>query len=479
MAFSSTTISRASNSSDAPAKSFFAIKRDQLLTVTGYDTERHLIFGFTQDKKYVEAHVSPQDVSKQRTYYGKSQELSDKAEKAPYLSHEINAKMESIIIPDGTQRAILHGAEVKKKINKTIQTVLGTVTEFRQVECQKVTNAGNNPEKTFEALITITKNHRFNKVDRVQVWNPEAFSVNDQPSLEALAGDFERFSQQSIENAKAAENKSTSTPFYLPSTGAELRVIKLSDNPVEGGKIIDTSGRIERTNAVYAADNTTIVTPSQPCTREAFLSNVKEYVDYVKTTYGENVTIEVSHYQSYPTNAKSNEFDFSMMTSSFSPIIQMAHAQSKIAADDTNYSEGGNYGGWGVVSLSKDRTIEGSTDVIQSNFVNSIAVSTNTRSFVHKKITSSNGQKYDLSEDLKGTVLKYNSTPARTNTLPTAPSRPQAQHQNYANEKDIPFHALPKSRPTAGRSEQFNNADDIPFDDSPPTPSNSNRRPSY
>ena len=137
----------------------------------------------------------------------------------------------------------------------------------------------------------------------------------------------------------------------------------------------------------------------------------------------------------------------------------MAHAQSLGAEGDTSFVEGGNYGGWGVLSISKDERVEGSDAIIQKNFVNSMAMSNISRSFVHKKISSTDGQKYDLKDTIQGKVLRYNSPntdQANTNPRNFQPSSPPPQqaNQNGANtsgkfdERDIPFDNLPSHRPS-------------------------------
>lgn len=444
-------------------KPFVSARRDLVIFVTDINTERNYISGYTSDNKFVQAHVAPAEIAKQRAYYSKTPESADKADRASYLGHEINAKMKALLSVngefDGKHLAILHGASTQRKIVKTTVTPRGTESEFRIVECSRITDGGTDPTKTFEALITVNKNARSNRVDRFQVWNPNAFSANDTASLQALAKDYDDFIKSSEANKTNAQGSSANT-FYLPATGSELRVIRMSDNPVEGGVIVDLSGRLERSSA-SVDENTGASIPSAPCSGELFLKNVEAYLGYVKEKYGDNVKVEVAHYQSYPAGARNNEFDFSMARTSFSPLIQMAHAQSLGSEDDTKFIEGGNYGGWGVLSISKDEHVEGSNAVIQKNFVNSMAMSNISRSFIHKKIAATDGQRYDLKDTLKGKVLRYNAASneqANTNPRGFQPSsQPSQSNQPYPSgsaqsapsfddERDIPFDHLPTSR---------------------------------
>lgn len=490
MAFNSPTIASANVRGEGSSK-FFKNKRDLVISVTGFNLERSTISGYTSDGRYVEAHVAPSDIARNRGY-ANTPEAQEKADKAPYLSHEINAKMKSVINPDsGNHLAVLHGAVVERKINKTVVTSRGTETSFRLIECSRVTDGGIDPEKTFEALVTITKNAGRNKVDRIQAWNPDAFSANDTTSLQNLAADFDHFANAQAKSQENAPNGASQT-FYLPATGAEFRTIRMSNNPIEGGKIIDLSGRMEKSAAVLHKDTGAVITPSGPCTGALFLENAAAYASYVKGKYGENVRVEVAHYLSYPAGAKNNDFDFSMSKSAFSPMIQMANAQSKRADDDTSTTEGGNYGGWGVLVLAKDKKVEGTDDVVKMNFVNSLFVGTNSRGFIHKKVKSTDGQTYDLDDSLKGNVLKYNDTQhTPANTIPggfkPSASQTPAHPANFqrSHEQDIPFAALSTTRPgtvsTQTPPAQYSNhqpansnnggqtgpgsAADVPFDD--------------
>ena len=499
MAFNSPTVARGTVKGDTPfsQQSRALNRRDLLIYVTEYDLERHLICGnHVQDGRYMEVSVDPQEVARGRE---QEQRNPQKSAEAAYLGHSIDARMKARIVPDGTHIAILEGAEVTKKLNKTVN---GQPQEIRLVRCRRIADGGVNLKKTFEALITLTKNNRFNSVDRVQCWGADAIDASNAEAVEALA---ERFNKVSAahRNAQAEIQEGGKGTSYLPIVGVELRTVRMSDNPAEGGKIIDLSGRMERTRAEYDPATNTLISPSVPIDGAVFQQNLEAYTQYVRQTYGENVRIEMATYTSYPTGRYNNDFDFNEMRGSYSPFLQMASARSKIAADEESFVEGGNYGGWGVISISKDKTDDAGT-VIPRHYVNRAYVSSNSKGFVHRKIRSADGQAYDLEEGLKGPILRYNTTqtPAPQNTVPgRAPqtARPSAapsfddqdQGGGYGGPgyDDIPFDQLPTSRPAStpaaapasnfapasstGRSAPavtpgWEDDDDIPFGDTPP-----------
>jgi hypothetical protein len=497
MAYNSNSVARGTVKGDTPfsQRSNTLNRRDLLIYVTNYDLERHLICGnHVQDGRYMEISVDPQEVARGRE---QEQRNPQKTAEAAYLGHSIDARMKERIVPDGAHIAIVEGAEVTKKINKTVN---GQPQEIRLVRCRRISDGGVNPKKTFEALVTLTKNSRFNSVDRVQCWSAEATDVTNEEAVAALAARFDKVSN-AHRNAQAEIQDGGKGTSYLPIIGVELRTVRMSDNPAEGGRIVDLSGRMERTRAEYDPSTNTLISPSVPIDGAVFKQNLEAYTKYVKETYGENVRIEMSTYTSYPTGRYNNDFDFNEMRSGYSPFLQMASARSKVAADDDAFVEGGNYGGWGVVSISKDKTDDAGT-VIPRHYVNRVYVSSNAKSFVHRKIKSADGQAYDLEDGLKGDVLRWKDTqktPAQ-NTVPSrapqAPAaRPAASAPSFdggddfsggdAGHDDIPFESLSSTRPTApatpaasnfapastaGRSVApgWEDDDDIPFDDTPP-----------
>lgn len=483
MAFRSSTVNRASVKGDTPFNSPTRKinRRDILIYVTDYDLERGVICGTTvTEGRYVEASVDPQEVARGRETERK---YPEKTSEAAYLGHSIDAKMKSRIEPNGQHMAILEGAEVQRKINKTIN---GTPTEIRFVRCRRVGDGGVNPKKTFEALITLTKNPRYNSVERVQCWRPEAFDIDNQEAIKELTDRLDKISAGHIQAQEAIQNGSK-TVSYLPIVGAELRTIRMSDNPAEGGKIIDVSGRMERTPAIIDEATDTIITPSQPITGEIFKQNLKAYVDYVREQYGEDVRVEVSTYKSYPTGRYNVDFDFNEMRGSYSPFLQMASARSRVAADDEEMTEGGNYGGWGVVSISKDRVDE-QGNVDHRYYVNRVYVSSNAKAFIHRKVKSADGMAYDLDNALKGPVLRWkDAQQANQNTVPVQNSLPKTAPQPAG---DIPFEfggenntkpvqtknePAPQPAPTSTTAndpwgnDNWNDDDDIPFDSPPPS----------
>jgi hypothetical protein len=477
MGFKSNTAQSSSYSPQARSLN----RRDRLIYVTDYDIEKSIMIGIdVSNGQHIEATIDPQNVAR-----GREREKKDpkKAADASYLGHSVDAKMKQVIEPNGRHIAVLEGAEVTRKINKNID---GTPQETRLVRCQRISDGGVELNKTFEALITLTRNARFNSVDRVQTWKADAFDTSNEDTLQSIASQFEAgFNEYTQAQQQIQDGQKNAS--YLPTLGAELRTIKMSDNPAEGGRIIDLSGRIERTRFEYDSETRTVIRPSTPIDGTTFLQNAKDYIEYVKGAYGQDVRVEVALYTSYPTGRYNSDFELGGVT--WSPALQLATARSKIAEDEDQYQEGGNYGCWGVVSLSKDKT-EADGSLINRHFVNRCHLSSNNKGFIHRKIKSVDGVNYDLDDSLKGPILKWkdaqNAAPMNTNPMAAPADQYQPAPQGYGRDEDIPFEQLSTTPPARSQAPQpaqpaarpqqpaafdggGNWDDDIPFDTPPAT----------
>jgi hypothetical protein len=445
-----TTIASATVKGEPSARRKPATRRDSVLLLTGYDVERRTLTGVSPRGQETEVHISPDAIA----YGVKSEDrMAAKGREMPtFFGHSIDARMKARIPADGKHFVVLHGAEVSRIIRKTVGD---EKTELALVECQRIVNGGVNKNKTFEGLFSITYNSRFQNVDRIQSWSPDSQDASNKDSIDAIAKEFDRIAS---EYAVAQQDPATSkTGSYMPAIGAELRTVLLHDNPSVRSSIIDLSGRMERTNPVYDDVTRQIITPSVPLTGEMFKNTVDAYLKYAKSTYGENIRVEIATYTSYPVGRYNDDFDFRTVASGFSPLIQMATARSKLANDETSFVTGGNYGGWGVAMLSPDKNDQQGV-LKPQNFVNQLFMNTNKKWFIHGKIKSVDGQAYDLSEGMKGDILKYSQTQNKTqNTSPAykAPLPEKTQDyqthpstHNSQSAQDVPFeHVMPAQTP--------------------------------
>lgn len=398
MAFQSThTVNTSYFKQPNNGQSNFRQKRDRLIQVTGYDLERGVIKGVTSEGYNVEASVDPVEVARGRTVEAASAERSAAA---PYLGHSVDAKMRARIIP-GKSFAILEGSEVKRKLNRDGETI-------RLIQCNRITDGGTSKKKVFEALITVEYNSRYKQATRLQCWEPEAVDINNKEGMQALyqrADDTVKFYNTHVERMKETSGNMPKTPNFIPYLGVELRAIL---TPEEGdvvgkAKTINLSGRMER------MENGDILVPMDA---EALKKNIQDYKNYVMNKYPDDIKsrirIEASSYISYPVGQYNDNLMFRDKPANFySPMYQMATAQSRLEEGTDGYLEGSNYGGWGVVTLSKDKIDTENDRIIPSYYIRSLFMSNTSRGFIHRKIRDAEGGNTDLDDALKGPVITY------------------------------------------------------------------------
>lgn len=396
MAYFQTSIATQQTSSGS--KSYTPVKRDMVMSVTGYDTAQNIIFGTLNDGRTAAVSIDAEAFGR-----GVKTEQRDPArtKAAPYLTHRIDRKMEEKI-PVG-HYVILENAEVLRKDKKSGNRIM---------KATRVIAAGKNKNKIIEALFTFTMNHKLNKVERVQAWVGEAFMADDAEQAKELKERMDQsFEQHQTEEAKLEEAKSS---FWLPYIGFELRALLPAFNPVEAAKIVDVSGRFE-CSVVQTEDSTT----RTQLKGEDFDKIVKQYSEYVKEHYGHDARVEASWYISYPNGQYCSDLDFNSVNG-YNPYLRMATAKSKLSSNDEQTVEGGNFGGWGVICLSKD-VIDDNSKVVPRFYVSKVYVNTKAKNFVQQKIKSPDGMMPTLSNEMKGDLMQYGQVYVpENNTLETA-----------------------------------------------------------
>jgi hypothetical protein len=476
--FKSPNISVATVKGDTPpgAKRRSAMKRDMVLLVEDYNLETHTLTGTTPRGQRTEVHVHPDAVAwgeKSRKYL-----TENNKEMPPFFGHSIDASMKARIPADGKHYVILDRAETQRTIPKKASDP--NSVDLALVVCQRIVNGGVNPKKVFEGLFTVTQNSKFQQVDRVQSWSPEAVLAEDTAAIQVLADSFDRVSSSyHTAQAQVADGKGAS---YLPTVGVELRVIQNDANPAVKARIVDLSGRIERTRAVFDDSTRQVITPSVPFTGDLLKQTVEQYIAYARAAYGEDARVEVASYTSYPAGRFNEDFDFKNVKSGYSPLLQMASARTKQSADEAAFVEGGNYGGWGVALITPDKNDDQGV-LKEQNFVNQLFANSNRKWFVHGKIQSVDGQVYDISDGLKGEVLQYKPANAATKPANTAPrfqtpaAAPSAPSHSIAQapafESSAPPTAISNPLPTqtakpshSNHQDPWDTEDDIPFEGS-------------
>lgn len=445
---------------------------DRLVTVTGYDTNEHIMFAddVVSGKKY-KVFINPEEVLKtDAAIAAKGTDVS----KINWMGHKIDKGMEKNI-------------KVGHKCVLTRSKVVGSdkTTGITDLEVHRVgALPSQKADKSFQGVISMTYRieEGAEKVNRIYHWNPNGVDFDLQNELKAL----HELAAKVDEASKDFGVKKGDATVTKPTIGVQFRALMKTDRtypyakegePKEIWEVVDTSQPFDWIPGKQDEEGKEIKSSAHPLTGQEMIEYAEMYYNYIsehpqfKDAVGaDELKFEVCYYHSYP----ATKADALQLTSGNkdkdknadkNPLYQLCHRKCYGDIDNSNDGliVGKNAAVNGIVALSDDKLIELDDNPVKvpSYWVNKVFAN-NIRGHVHAFVRTSDGAKTE-----PHTKLQLIKSETATNTA--APARQEAPAQEAPVSKPL---EAPKAPEVS--AEEFN-----PFEDDTPVEASTPSRVSF
>lgn len=380
---------------------------DRLLTVTGYDVSKNIMFAKDDNDKQYEVFVNPEEVRRSNE--------SIKAKGSAYstsswMGHSIDAKME---------KAIRVGQKVVLQKSRTVST--DKTTNITKLEATRIVSVSNpEADKAFQGLITLnyrldrdaTNDVLVERVSRVQHWNPTGIDVNDENALVDLKNKVD----EARKNYGAKIGEFTVTE---PTIGVQFRTLRKTDRkyPYATDKtkddiyeVIDTSNTFDWIPGPEDEEGKEIKSQAHPLTGDEMEDFVNGYCSYIEDKFADHLSdlkIEVCYYKAYPASKNdallltkgSPELD---KHADKNPLYQLSHRKSYLDMEQTDMITGKNAAVNGIIQIGANKPVKVDGDWVEVPlyWVSKIHAN-NIRGHIHAFIRTSDGYKTEPHDNLK------------------------------------------------------------------------------
>jgi hypothetical protein len=445
---------------------------DRLVTVTGYDTNEHIMFAedFSSGKKY-KVFVNPEEVLKtDAAIAAKRTDIS----KINWMGHKIDKGMEKNIKVG--HKCVLTRSKVVG-VDKTTGVIDLEVHRIAALPSQKT-------DKSFQGIISMT--YRIEdgaeRVNRVYHWNPNALDFDLQNELKSL----HELAAKIDDASKDFGVKKGDVTVTKPTIGVQFRALMKTERtyayakegePKEIWEVVDMSQPFDWIPGKQDEEGKEIKSSGHPLTGQEMIEYAEMYYNYISehpqfkdaVSSGE-LKFEVCYYYSYPAS-KTDALQLTTgnkekdKNADKNPLYQLCHRK---CYGDIDNSEDGliigkNAAVNGIVALSDDKLIEINDEPVKvpAYWVSKVFAN-NIRGHVHAFVRTSDGAKAEPHKQLQ--LIKSET---ETNTVTATQVR---KEDALVQEASV---SRPLEAPKASEVsvEDFNPfEDDIPIETSAPTP---------
>lgn len=352
--------------------------KSRLLKVEKYDLENKQIHGTLTNGEKAQ-------VSIDKAAFERGVKKEPKQSKF-YLGHRIDEKMQRDIPADGQHFVILEDSVILKKTKEGV----------RIMKANRIWTAGTDMSKLQEGYISLKLDKERTRIQRLQVWNDTAFSIEDEDKIHKMKSKLDTSYKSHIEELK--------NTLRLPFTGFQFRtIVPVETDDLYKGTIVDVSICYEY--RIITENNKAI---KRQLNSEDFEKHLQRYQEYAIKKYGPKVMIEATRYTSYPISTFTTDLEIDDVENNYGNFINLkiASASNKTCEDSDKEIVGGNFGGWGVVRLAKDVKDNGALKE-RRFYIDRIYTKGSAKNFIQQKIKTQQGQLVELSEKLKGAVMEW------------------------------------------------------------------------